>query len=274
MIKRTFVIFLSIIVIYYIILQFYSFSACQSQEDENFYIAENYLYSNTNYQNVIVGSSMSRRINFDSINEFYNLSFGGQSIYDGFEIILRSNKIPKKIYIEINTLNRFENNEFLDRLFNPFLYNIKDEINILRVDKKPCPIIVNQIVKGIQASKKRKINTINNDSTLKNAMLNIQKEKYASTLSKNELEKINNKIESYILKLKKKGIEIVFFELPINYKLSNTNKAIQIRKFVKQNFSETSFVELAIEDFQTTDGIHLGKEESQKYLDLFTKAIK
>lgn len=274
MIKRTFVIFLSIVVIYYIILQLYSFSACQSQEDENFYIAESYLYNNINYQNVIVGSSMSRRINFNSINEFYNLSFGGLSIYDGFEIILRSNKIPKKIFIEINILNRFENNEFHDRLFNPLLYKIKDEINILRVDKKPCPIIVNQIIKSIQASKKEKVNTVNNDSTLKNAMINIQKEKYSSTLSKNELEKINNKIGSYILKLKKKGVEIVFFELPINYKLSNTNKAIQIRDFVKNNFPETSFLELAINDFQTTDGIHLGKEESKKFLDLFSKAIK
>ena len=77
-------------------------SVSQHVWQENIITTEEYLYDVDFVPNVILGSSLSERIIIDSLSDFFSLAFGGQSIYDGLEILTQKDKLPKRVFIEIN----------------------------------------------------------------------------------------------------------------------------------------------------------------------------
>ena len=83
-----------------------------------------------------------------------------------------------------------------------------------------------------------------------------------------------DELENLIIPLKKRGINIIFFEMPINKYLCNLLLPETIRDAFKRRFNPEKYTYLKSADcanFNTSDGFHLNKQESQVYTGFFKK---
>ena len=109
----------------------------QSQNQENIIKSENYIFNLNTDSNLIIGTSLSSRIVFKYLNNTSDLTLSGLSIYDGINILFRTNKKPKKIFIESNFIFKNMDDNFSNDLFsNPNFY-LKKSFSFLRENNKP-----------------------------------------------------------------------------------------------------------------------------------------
>ena len=243
--------------------------------------AEKFIYQNSTYENVIVGSSLSTRLIMrDLPNNFYNLSFGGQSIYDGLEILKRSDKQPKKIFIEINVLFKPMNDAFIQSLFNPVLRAAKEQLPIMKSQNQPIGIIGNNmhvrrfvfhLLNGYQTVM-RKIggyNPANAAGTLAGEMdfmLEQQMDAYRHLPDKEMIFKSITLLSEYVSIFKHRGIQVAFFEMPVHPKLADQKRAVETRKIINTYFGKERIIpQPNCHEYGTTDGVHLNLESARKY---------
>lgn len=256
-------------------------SSSQHQWQDNVIKAQKYIYNeNDTMYDVIIGSSLSCRLRMDSLQGFYNLSFGGQSIFDGLKILEKSENLPRNVYIETNVLLRGESKSFTNSLFSPFQYYTGKYFLSLRADKQPIPISIGYFMafKRVLKNKIEKLsNKIDNPKSniqrddLSNKMLNLQIKSYSiqpdSTLLNNRL----MELMSYIEFLKQNNVNIYFFEMPVNYKLIELPKTKTIRAKLYEIFPkyEYNYIKTDSSKYITGDGVHLTNDEALKYTFFF-----
>ena len=286
MIKKTILTALLLFILYTIfVIQFAPkwWSASQHQWQSNVIKAQNFLYDDSDtIQNVIIGSSLSSRLITDSLPHTYNLSFGGQCIFDGLKILTHKSKIPRNIFIEMNYVLRPESKEFTKSLLSPILYYPRKLILSLREDKQPIAVlgfiqlVVLEKVKSAffpiqEYTKKEKVETKSNDSnTLFSKMLSLQIKEYSQDPDQKILDKSFITLKDYILKIENenKSANIVFFEMPINNKLEDLPKAKVIRETFYKYFPASKYKYISLPgsfERETTDGLHLNEDEAIKY---------
>jgi hypothetical protein len=256
-------------------------NASQNQWQTNVIKAQNFIFGNTDSAvNVIIGTSLSCRLIIDSLPKTYNLSFSGQSIYDGLNILVHKDKLPPKIFIEMNVALSKENKDFTSTINSPVLFYPKKNILALREDKQPMGIIGNRIHKGImdhfilkckyffhlEPKKNEAENTDKNK--LFEKMLQLQVEAYSKIPNEQLVNECFNTLAKYTMELERKGTTVVFFEMPVNSKLNYLPKAKIIRDTFYSRFPKSKYQYIPIPDslsFKTTDGVHLDEHEAMTY---------
>jgi hypothetical protein len=243
MIKKSLIAFITLFILYTIFISLRpKLSSSQHQWQDNVIKAQRYIYNNSDtLNNVIIGSSLSCRLIMDSLPSFYNLSFGGQSVFDGLKILKNKNKLPKKVFIETNVVLRGESVDFTNSLFSPLSFLEKYFLS-LRADKQPIAIsikyfsalrvrIKNFIKTKIQLFLKTKninqeitqtkeiTNPILKHDELFDKMLNLQIASYSKQPDTNLLNKQLLLLTEYVKYLKTNGVKVFFFEMPVNYNL-------------------------------------------------------
>lgn len=242
----------------------------QNQWQKNYSFAQDFIYENK-AENIIVGSSMAARMQNDFLpKDFYNLSFSGGSVLTGLEIIKKSGFIPKNIYIETNIIFRNKDNKLLNNLFYPILWQIKKHIPVLQEKYQPLNLVASKI-RGSYGK------------THKEHMQEKRNEKIFNLTIQRRLKNYNKSLESYENKLSdlkilieyfsKKGVNIVFFEMPIENRLANSIKAKEQRKIIKNNFANKWFKLPSNDNYVTADGIHLIFPSAFKFSKEFVKDI-
>src|SRR6516225_1075678 len=84
-----------------------AFQSGENQLIGNYIRAQSYIYDHSDAQVVIVGSSLSFRLNTGLLpSRVFNLSFGGLSALEGMNIVMRVNTLPQTLYVETNALGR------------------------------------------------------------------------------------------------------------------------------------------------------------------------
>jgi hypothetical protein len=290
MIKRTIIVAILLFVTYSIFVISFAprwWNASQHQWQDNIIKAQKLIYNDKDtYPNVIVGSSLSCRLVMDSIPQTYNLAFGGQSIYDGLNILTHANKLPKNVFVEMNEVLRAEDKKFTSSLFSSLLYYPKKILPSLREDKQPLGIIgakisyrliglsIEHLKSFFRLTQENKVN--NNGNDLFEKLLQSQLEGYSKLPSQLLIDESFDNLKMYVAKLKKKDVNVVFFELPINSKLVNSPRANFIRNTFYKYFPEKEYNYIPLPDskqFTTTDGIHLGGNEALQYTIFFKTKI-
>ncbi len=251
-------------------------SASQHQWQVNIVKAQKFIYNeNDSFQNVIVGSSLSCRLIMDSIPQTYNLSFGGQSIFDGLNILNHVDKLPKNVFIEMNFVLKAEDENFTSSL-NSILYYPKKKLLSLRDDKQPIGIIGSKIsyrltgriighAKFFFNLTKKKDNNVDD---LFPKMLQLQIDYYLKIPSELLIKESFRNLKVYVSELEKKNINVVFFEMPLNNQLNILPRACLIRKTFYEIFPESKYKYISMPDsekFVTSDGVHLTGEEAVIY---------
>jgi len=266
MIRKTILVFVVLFAVYTVILMLNpKASVGQHQWQDNVIKGEKYIYNKTdsNY-NVITGSSLACRVRTNKLTNFYNLSFAGQSVFDGLEIIKNSKVLPKTIFIETNIIFVAPNKEFTSSLFSPLSLIAKQYCISLRSDKQPLAFIfpeVQRILKGGGSANTTEINATTTDTKLFTKMLSRQL----------------NLLIDYVNYFKSKDVKIVFFEMPLNPALVELPLAKFIRNKFNEHFPTSQYNYIKLPDcskYVTTDGLHLNDQEALIYTAYFKEELK
>src|ERR1041385_303792 len=112
MIKKTIIVVVILFTGYSIFLGYFAptwWYATQYQQQANVIKGQKYLYAgNEKYTNVVVGSSLSTRLFFDSLPQTYDLSLEGLGALEGLDLITHKSLLPKNVFIEQNLVLRTE----------------------------------------------------------------------------------------------------------------------------------------------------------------------
>ena len=292
MIQKSFLFALVLFGGYSLFVQFLAPSdwhASQHQSQENTIKAEHYLYVDEHSADrIIVGSSQALRLVMDGLPGYDNLSFGGQSIYDGLNILTHQTRLPKTVYIETNVVLREESFEFTESLHSPVMYFPRKWLLSLRADRQPLGILgsrlsqplnilglrlnrnVAKAIKWLTHKSKSAPAIATNESggDIFSRSMQVQTESYSRKPSAKLLEARFHSLEAYVKMLRSRGVSIVFFEMPVNGGLIHLPAAEAVREAFRQHFPETAYHYIpppAEDDYHTTDGIHLGPEEAIRY---------
>ena len=269
-----------------------------SQWDDNLIKAEEFIYGELDGGQVMLGSSLTSRLSNVVIKNgsVKNLGFGGQGVFDGIEI-LKSNKktMPKVILIEMNVVDRPKDDNFQSSLFGVF-YQMKKIIPAFRTNKKPLAVmsqllnvplgqlvlyssVVLRKLKYCLSSEKSNLGEVN-IGTLGQVgfALALQQKEYNNEINQDHLNEVFLKLSLDIDLLKNAGSKIVFYEMPINYKLTNSKKCNQIRNnfyrfFPRLKFDYIDLPSSTYHQFKTTDGVHLDPEEANIYQNYLNRKL-
>lgn len=288
MIKKIFLITIILFVIYTVFLTYFfpEIGVSQNPGQANEVKAEKYLYGDfTAKQGVILGSSLSNKLRMEYLEEYYNLSFTGKSIFDGLSIVLKKVPLPEKLIIETNILLREEDKAFTNSIVRPVPFFLKKHLISLRKDKQPLGIFgakVNSVIISptflkfkllLNRDKEEMEDSLITNNELFEKLLDFQVENYSQKPDSIFLRSQINKLKYYVSKFRNNGVEIIFFEMPVNRAMDDLSKSKIIHEYFISAFPpEQNYVIYPPDNmsFNTTDGLHLTKDEAivySKYLE-------
>ena len=271
MIKKSIICFLILVIIHALFVKLFpNIGMATNQRQDNILKAQQAFYAE-DLNMAIVGTSLANRIIRDSIPTIQSLAFVGCSVEDGLQILRRKRYAPKYVFVEINLLLREGRKELVDGATDGIIPKIKEWIPSLREQYEPICILASTII-GTS-----KMNTQAGMTVIDYNLLNSQVEnalKKNRSIEEQVLEKRLKDIKGLINELETKGTKFVFFEMPVNYKLTHLNIYNQVREAVRKDFPESTYDYLPSDTskYMTTDGQHLDLEGQKKYTHFFKKA--
>ena len=273
MIKKSLFCFFIIFIVHALFVKLFpNIGMATNQRQDNILKAQQAFYAE-DLDMAIVGTSLANRIIRDSIPNIQSLAFVGCSVEDGLQILRNRRNAPKYVFVEINLLLRGGRKELVNGTTEGLVPRIKGWIPSLREQYAPICILASTII-GTS-----KMNTQAGMAAIDYERLNSQVEgllKDDKPIEKNIVGKRMNDIKILIRKLEEKGTKFVFFEMPINYRLTHLKTLDQIRETVRKEFPEDTYDYLPSDTskYMTTDGQHLDFEGQKKYTHFFKQAIE
>lgn len=226
--------------------------------------------TNHDRASVMVGSSLATRVITDSLPGVFNLSFGGLSVFDGLYIVQHSPGLPRRILIETNTLLRGSSSDFLHSLFHPVSFCARQHIPSLREEMQPLPNAIGYITEAI-VNLRSASSAVHPSKPLNTAVFNTmladKRREYERSIDTVLLTIQLSELLKYVEWFKARGVEIMFFELPVNYTLTNLPLPVALRSAIRQHFlyAGVHFIPLPDTPYITSDGLHLPREEALAY---------
>ncbi len=263
----------------------------ENQWIANYVAAQKYLYERPDAQIVIVGSSLSDRLHNDLLpRDVFNLSFGGLSAFDGLNLILRAGTRPRIVLIESNVLKRDSSPYFDDAVMRPALFELRRHLVGLRDGARPASVGVNLLRESLRFLRHSGDSApssatpdvalpsnvpLQNASALFQQALLIQKHDYEKSLTPASRQRLANELGTDIAALKKRGVAVVFFELPINPQLCDLPLQASLRGLVRAQFPAAPYIRVAdCESVRTSDGVHMTNEEAEKVTSRFARLLQ
>ena len=273
MIKKSLICFLILFFAHALFVKLFpNIGMATNQRQDNILKAQQAFYAE-DLNMAIVGTSLANRIIRDSIPNIQSLAFVGCSVEDGLQILRNRRNAPKYVFVEINLILRGGRKELVNGTTEGIIPRIKEWIPSLREQYEPICILASTII-GTS-----KMNTQAGMAVVDNDRLNSQVEKtlkddkpIEDSIVKNRM----NEIKSLVSELEAKGTKFVFFEMPINYRLTHMKSLDQIREVVRKDYPEGTYDYLPSDTskYMTTDGQHLDLEGQKKYTHFFKQVTK
>jgi hypothetical protein len=222
---------------------------------------------------VIIGSSLAERLDFKRDSScIYNMALGGDSALTGLSALARSERIPRKVFIEINVPERGINKDLIDKATGV----LPKLSSIFYIENMPINLLYSFLFFRLQ-TKKSNIAPEANEAVRQNA-LSVQRQSYSQTLTSETLAKNLAEFRAIVSALESKGAKIIFFEMPVHPDLENTPRAVQIRTDFKHAFPINQFIgfdELSNGlTIKTGDGLHLIPDEAKNVVLIFKGYFK
>jgi len=268
MIRRSFLVFLVLAIGYGLFLRFaqVDWDTTQHLANGNRIKAERFVYgADVPDATVIVGSSLAYRIVLDSMPQgTTNLGFGGLSIYDGLTLVERSGKKPARVLIETNVLYREPDHGFLKALFEPGLYEVRRAVPMMQEENQPSGVLFGWLKQRLL--QERGMEDSEGDTTaVPNAvMMEEHRGNYALLPADSTQQRFMAMLERDVHALEERGIEVIFFEVPIEAELMSSALSEHSRAMIESRFPERTFIRSS-ERWRTTDGLHLDKRDAQRF---------
>ncbi|MBL7956437.1 MAG: hypothetical protein JNM49_00635 [Flavobacteriales bacterium] len=276
MIKRALLVFAALVLGYSLFLRFagVDWDTTQHLANGNRIKAERFAFDHSaDGGTVIIGSSLAYRLVLDSFPVgTANLGFGGLSVYDGLELIRRSGRKPKRVIVETNILFREPDRAFLDALFQPGLYQIRERLPLMREENQPSGVLFGwlkqRLLQGHSPS------AVSDSSAGPSAVLLAEhRARYAEVPADSVQVRFVDMLAQGIKAVEGSGAEVVFFEMPIEAELEESKLSARTRALVRERFPAHRFVRADGQGWRTTDGLHLTKPEAARFSGWLAAAI-
>ncbi len=242
-------------------------------------IAQQYIYDDIIPENVIVGSSIGSKIIDDSLSATYNMSFVGQSPHDGLEVITKSERFPKRVFIEKNTLTGQSNKRFIEMLFNPFMFQTRKTISAMQDGKGFFDQSISYIENGISGDRmpqtpmydkgihRYNVSPLNLPADLNEFM---QINEWRNTpYSEHLITRTINALKYYIDILDRNGVEVIFYEMPYEKYICYPLNDQEMTEAIKIHFPADKYRHMPNvncgDEYSTFDGIHLDTKGAINY---------
>lgn len=286
MIKKTLLLAGTLIVLHavYVRLNHYNGWNGQCQNQVNAIRAQDYLYNPRSGKYVIVGSSLSQRLDMSREKDFANLAFSGMSVFDGFNILAKREKLPEYIFVETNFYDRLAHPDFLSALTDRAPYLIKTKFPSLREKYEPALVLDRYIfspavkwafcASDAEAPPKKTQEFTSDTKRLHDQMVEFRLNDENVLLQDSVVENRIRMLGYWVNYFRSRKCRVVFFEMPVDQSLTGVRSHEQLRDAVSRNFPDTTFMYLPacpLENLQTVDGLHLDGNSAILYLDWFVK---
>lgn len=232
--------------------------------------AEGYVFDKHQYEVVTVGSSLSGAFEGRSLfdKNYFNLYMPHYGSCAGIEIIRRSNKIPKQLFVEINHIDRGVDSSVVKDIFENELYKVKYYLPLLQTRNKFLTNFVDKFKKPTSSVNKQKPPAVLFHKLLINA-----REEWANEPDKKSFNELYNRMAQSLDIFASKGCKICFFEMPIDSSIRNSKLISYQRKRMMELAKQKGFDFVPSDTsraYQTGDGIHLLQGDR----DIYVKYLK
>ncbi|HRH69432.1 MAG TPA: hypothetical protein PLB89_08005 [Flavobacteriales bacterium] len=278
MIRRSLLIFAVLVLGYMAFIKWggVDWDTTQHQSNGNRIKAEQFVFGeDLPGSSVIVGSSLSFRIELDSLPEgTSNLGFGGLSVYDGLELIARSGRKPTRVVIETNMLFKEPDRAFLDAVFQPGLYELRRATPILREENQPSGVLFGWLKEKARVA----TGTVKGSAdslAVSNTLLATNRAIFKVVPADSVQERYMTALSDGVRTLESRGIEVVFLEVPISDELMQSELASRCRSLVAERFPHHRFLRVPQgSHWLTTDGLHLEWHSAQRFSGWLASALR
>ena len=261
-----------------------------SQHEQNVIRSETFAYAPSNPRVVVVGSSIANRLK-DLPRDWFNLSFNGGSAFTGLEMIGRCGKTPDVVLIETNMLLLPADEQQLRELFTPGVYEARRRMAFLAETNKPHLVAQRALISGEEkaAGRDQPIRVASSASTASQNDLEgdaaetvLSREQFemlaarragelADALDSASLERIVRDLQRHVADLEKRGVRVLFFEMPEHAEFADMPRPTSVRRRLRETFPETRFSWVSDVDrttYRTTDFVHLTATGSKRYAEV------
>lgn len=277
MIKRSLIVFAALAVGYSLFLHFATvdWDTTQHLANGNRIKAERFAFDDAaDGGTVIIGSSLAYRLVLDSFPQgTANLGFGGLSVYDGLELIRRSGRKPKRVLVETNILFREPDRAFLNALFEPGLYQLRERLPLMREENQPSGLLFGWLKQYFLAGRAPE-DASDSRAGPSAVMLAEHRARYAEIPADSTQARFADMLANGAHALVQQGAEVVFFEMPIEAELEESKLSARTRSLVMERFPSHLFLRAGPDGWRTSDGLHLAKPDAARYSGWLARAVE
>ncbi len=281
MIKKTLITALVLLIVYHFALPHLSrdYYWIAGQQRANYLRAQKFVHDTPADANVIVGSSMANTLSDEMLaGKYEKLTFPAGGSFTGLEIIVGTHKRPKILWIESNTLLRDADKSMLDDVLSPWRRKLRDASPVFKEEGRPSNFqvgVLNDLVgkvchgfaKITGAAKKPKTVEHLVDPSVFADIMKVNREHLDRSPSETALTAKVNHLGELVDQLTRGGTKCIFFEMPIDSTLEPLAEPMAVRKAMENRFPPDKYPWFTFDRdhaYQTTDGVHLVKSESDK----------
>jgi hypothetical protein len=242
--------------------------AGQDQESDVAIAVERFLYADAVPDAAIVGSSQAWRIPTRALGpRVVNLALAAHNAITGLEIIARSGRVPRRIYVETNMIGRVRNDGFVDGVFAEPGFTLKRYVAALRTTYQPANVAISLLRRAVRGRDEVDYPRVQ-DRALHDTLIAGGEQIMTQPPDPRGLANDVAKLERLAGVLSSAGAELVFFEMPIEPRLEETNAVVAVRAAVHAAFpadracwnQDTPPLGLV-----SSDGTHLDSETAAQF---------
>jgi hypothetical protein len=261
----------------------------QHQWQENNVKAQQYLYKKLPAdEKVILGSSLSCRLQMDSLHHFFNLALNGRSIFEGLALVRKKSQVPGEVYIEMNMVFREQLPAFVTSITDPVPYHLKKSVFFLQDEYQPVgyfgELASYKITKPVFGKIKSFTGYLKMEEETfpekQAGVLEMGIENWLKEFSPPPQQKVLDStflfLKQEIKYLEEKGVKIIFFEMPMHQIICNSEVNQLVRNSFHHYFPEPEYSyipALPCGNYETIDGIHLKDQEARQFSEHFRAEI-
>ncbi len=237
------------------------------QWQDNVIKAQQFIYAEKS-DTVMVGTSLSARIIRDSIPTVKSVSFGGCAVEDGLRIILSKGDLPRFILAETNLFFLDGNPELVSKMTEGVMPMLRRWIPSLREQYQPICMLASMMASAANINPQAGTSTVDRDLLNESIEHHI---KYDWQMPEAQAETRMGDMKRLVEMFEAKGTRVLFFEMPVNERLTHLKRYDQTRELMQKTFPADRYTYLPFDTtrYVTTDGEHLDYEGQQVFSHYF-----
>jgi len=276
MIKRSILVCAAVLLAWHLVMPRLprSYYAVPGMQRANYMHAQNFVHDSPADVRVIVGSSMSDRLDEVKLGaDHVKLTFPGGGPFTGLELIRGVGKRPPVLWIETNAILRDAEADLLSDALASWRRGLREASPVFKEEGRPSEFGVG-FLKAVVAKACKVAAPLTGKPEAAEPALDASVFEDIMKQNRIHLDKLPpeagledrvRKLGGLVDELTRAGVRCVLYEMPIDATLKNLAEPAAVRKAVGERFPKGQYQWLDLsrdKPWETTDGIHLKPHEA------------